>query len=747
MGVCQELEKFMAFSPFLILENSVIYYHVVFTDICWEEKARLEMDGSFTGNILGIGYYLIYQFLAIGVAYRLLAGEKKPTRILLGSVFGSVCMMWLPAIFSLGLGFGKDSHLLAVTAMVLLSVGILQWQKKTDGSRKTAREEESWKEHAYLLLVIPLMILFTYLLSTHTIPCVEDGSFHTGQSTYGDMNMHFSFITSIARQGTFPPEYSLLPGTKLSYPFLCDTISSSLLLFGGSLRAAYIFPMLIAALQLMTGVLMLGRGILNSRRKAMLAWAFFFFNGGFGVLYFLKGVTKDATVFTQIFTEFYKTPTNLVDKNIRWVNIVVDMILPQRATLFGWAVLIPVIFLLYRGIQLEKRSYFVGVGVLAGSLPMIHTHSFLALGCICAMWLIYSLRTEVNPAWKMKESKIELLVLFFFFLVMCSLDFLRRRQELSANLYMGLGMAVVAAVTVICLVLVFRGWKKKGKDSLIVNWGILLGIVVVLALPQLIFWTFSQAQGDQFLRGHFNWGNISDTYLMFYLKNMGIVWVLGIVSLIFTRSRNYFIVVPAFFIWTLLELMLFQPNEYDNNKLLYIAYLFLCMFVADYVIEICQKIKGRIFPALLVTILLFISSISALLTMGREIVSDYELYSADEVRMCRYIEKNTQPEDVILTDTRHNNGVVSLTGRNIVCGSSSFLYYHGVDYAAREQDVAAMYGNPGDMTLYDKYDVDYVYICNSERYNYSITSEDAFLENFQLVHQEGSVNLYKRTDK
>ena len=248
------------------------------------------------------------------------------------------------------------------------------------------------------------------------------------------------------------------------------------------------------------------------------------------------------------------------------------------------------------------------------------------------------------------------------------------------------------------------------------------------------------------MRGHFNWANISDTYLMFYLKNMGIVWVLGIVSLIFTRSRNYFMVVPAFFIWTLVELMLFQPNEYDNNKLLYIAYLFLCMFVADYVIEICHKIKGRIFPILLVTVLIFISSISAVLTMGREIVSDYELYSSDEVRMCRFIEENTQPKDVILTDTRHNNGVVSLTGRNIVCGSSSFLYYHGVDYAAREQDVAAMYGNPGDMTLFDKYDVAYVYICDSERYNYNITSEDAFLENFELIHQEGRVNLYKRME-
>lgn len=702
------------------------------------------MDGSFIGNIAGIGYYLVYQILGIAVAGGILKEEKKPARILLGSVLGSVCLMWLPALCSLFLGFGKVSHLLAVIVMAMISLGIVFRCQKNQGREKNIQEKETWREHAYLLLVIPLMILFMYLLNTHTIPYAGDGSMHTGQSTNGDMNMHLSFITSIARQGTFPPEYSLLPGTKLSYPFLCDSISSSLLLLGGSLRTAYRFPMLVAALQLMTGVLMLGRVLLNSRRKAMLAWVFFFFNGGFGIFYFLKGVTKDSFIFTKMFTEFYQTPTNYLDKNIRWANIVVDMILPQRATLFGWAVLIPAIYLLYRGIQLQKLSYFVQTAILAGCLPMIHTHSFLALGCVCAMWLIYSMRTEVNPSWKNKESKIELWVLFFFFLAMCSLDFIRRQTEIPGELLLGLGLAVVAAVAIICVILVVRGWRKKGRDSLIVHWGILLGIVLILAVPQLVFWTFSQAQGEQFLRGHFNWGNLSDTYLVFYLKNIGIVWVLGIVALLFTRSRNYFMVAPAFFIWSLVELLLFQPNEYDNNKLLYIAYLFLCMFVADYVIEICHKRTGKKGNVVLVSVLVFISSISAVLSMGREVVSDYQLYSSDEVKMCKFIEKYTRPEDVILTDTRYNNGVASLTGRNIVCGSPSFLYYHGVDYTAQEQAVEEMYKNPEDITLFDQYHVEYIYISDSERYNYGITSEEGFLEYFELFHQEGNISLYFR---
>ena len=55
-----------------------------------------------------------------------------------------------------------------------------------------------------------------------------------------------------------------------------------------------------------------------------------------------------------------------------------------------------------------------------------------------------------------------------------------------------------------------------------------------------------------------------------------------------------------------------------------------------------------------------------------------------------------------------------------------------------------MYANPGNMDLFDKYGVEYVYVGNSERQRYALVSEDAFLENFAVVHRAGQVNLYQR---
>lgn len=555
------------------------------------------MDGNLIGNLIGTGYFLGYQIIGLLLSFFIWKRENYIVRILLGSVFGSLLLQWMPALFSFGMGFNRNSHIAALICTVILAGGIcfFVW-KKMEMPKETA-EKKTWRalfrEHGYMFPILPVFIFFLILLSTHTIPYAEDGSIHTGQATNGDMNMHLAFISSIAKQGVFPPEYSLLPGVKLSYPFLCDTISSSVYLFGSSLRLAYNLPVIFAILQVMAGVMLLAKEVLKSSGKAMIAWIFFFFNGGLGIYYFLRGVSKDATVFTRIFTEFYQTPTNFVDGNIRWTNIIVDMLLPQRATLFGWAVLIPALYVLYRAISLKKRSYFIVTAIMAGCLPMIHTHSFLAMGLVCAMWLIYSMRTELNAGWKTKESHIELWVLFCFFLLMCSLDVVRRVVKVPENVYLGIGLAGILAVGIICIIFVVRGYRNQNSRHMVMNWGILLGIVLLLAVPQLITWTFKQAQGEQFVGGFFNWANLNDTYLGFYAKNIGIVWILSIVALIFTRSRNYFIVSPSFFIWFVAELIVFQPNVYDNNKILYIGYLFLCLLTADYLVEIVVKFSKR----------------------------------------------------------------------------------------------------------------------------------------------------------
>ena len=762
-------------------------------------------DGNgVTGAVLAVGYYALFLGSGMYIGRKLLCKERYSIvmQYLVGSVAGVLALQWFPLLFAFVFDFSMTAHVLALLLQVVLCV-LVGWRchcSESSLQQHPYRKVNEWKrlfrENPVWILMAVTFAFFCYCLYTHTIVGNADGSMHTGQSTYGDMNMHFSFITSIANQQTFPPEYSLLPGHKLSYPFLCDSVSSSLYLMGASLRLAYVLPMLGAILQVFMGFYCLIKYWLGRSATALIAWILFFWNGGLGFVYF-----DNAEKIHKIFAEFYMTPTNYLDKNLRWVQVMVDMLIPQRATLFGWAILFPLLAFLFRAIAERKKKVFVMAGVAAGALPMIHTHSFLALGMICAVWLLLDLTDnslfvtgKAAYGWKAASAsrgssrrngkvtssgrrsanvsastgnrrgsssadatvsdswiRYALYIGLAFFSVM---QMINRSNEFADK--HGLAIMIIG----VALFVLFLGYKlvrylqNRSWKRLAFTWGIFLIVVLIFALPQLFMWTFSQASGDNFVRSHFNWSNNGDQYIVFYRKNLGLPFVLLLLSSFVVSARNLKIGAPYLLIWFVAELAAFQPNDYDNNKLLFVGAVFICGIAADALVQIYERYGavywcsaiGKAGVVLLGACLLFVSAISGFLTMGREWVSDYELYTASAVKACRYIEDETTPWDVILTSTAHNSPVPALTGRSIVCGSSSFLYYHGLNYQQNEQDVETMYTSPASAKeLFRKYDVNYIYLSNQEYGTYNVDVNGLY-EVADVVWQKDDVSVWKVKD-
>ena len=690
------------------------------------------MYGSVGGNLMAVVYFLLFQFCGIVLGDVLLKTEKRAVRLLAGSVLGSVLLQWVPVLFAFALDFTVIGHLLALAVTVF---GCLFVLRRNGGGLKAAGEEISVS-----YAVVPVLVYCVFAWLVYSGFELKNDAVYSSQATYGDMAMHLGFITSIAGQQTFPPEYSILPGTRLSYPFLSDSISSSLYLWGCDIRLAYMLPMFFAGAQLMFGAWTLFGVWLKDKSKVLLAWVLFFLNGGFGFVYFLTGDAGLKENFERLFTWFYQTPTNLTEENIRWVNMIVDMMLPQRATLFGYAVLFTALVLLYRGVWQGEKRLFNWVGLLGGALPMIHTHSFLALVLVSGGWLVMWLARECKVDCHRLIRTLPLAVVLFMQLLQLFLQAMGLR-ETDLLLWLLLVFAVVFASALVLLLMEYSA--RFGFRELAATWGSYLVVAAVLALPQLFIWTFGQATGDGFLRGYFNWANIDDYYIWFYVKNLGVMSLVFLPAYFLCGRKHIAAAFPVVVIFLIAELAVFQPNVYDNNKLLYVAYLLMCPVAAELMVNVYRKMSCGIFKRGLAGAVVLLCVVSGVLTIGREIVAEYRLIDAAQLKLGQYVMEHTEPDDKILTDTRHNNVIAALTGRNIQCGSGSYVYFHGLDYWEQEAAIRVMYEEPAvypDVFAY--YDIDYVLVSAYEYSNYNV-DEAAIAAMFPCVYDADGIRLYE----
>ena len=471
------------------------------------------------------------------------------------------------------------------------------------------------------------------------------------------------------------------------------------MLLGFSLRAAILFPSILMTALIFSGYAILADRMADSKKAAMIAALFFFLNGGLGFLYLVDmqgeilGSSQDNELqavrglwerIQAVLDGWYQTPANhreFSTYNLRWSNVIVDMIVPQRTTMGGWCMVIPCLYLLYDALRPEtpwgmaladngngptavwhRRNVplrqTILLGVWAGMLPMVNTHCFLALGLCSAGWMIWDL-------------------------VHCR--------------------------------------HQRGKALLF--WAVYGGLAVILAAPQLFTWTFNQAVGNSgFLKFHFNWvnhnayGELRDGYLWFYIKNIGLPFILILLALLEKNEKRRFIASGAFVIFLAAEFIQFQPNEYDNNKLFYVWYMLCAVIAADYGLELLDKLKGMRARPVVAAACAILCFSTGVLAVARECRSDYEVFSKWDVEAAEFIEENTAQHAMFMTGSQHRNPVSSLAGRNIVCGPDLWLYFHGYDNSQRHADVNAFYADPfGNLSVLEKYGVDYILLTDWER--------------------------------
>jgi len=621
--------------------------------------------------------YLIY-FIIIGqlIANRVFNKEAIYYKIWAGGIIGILATAWTVIPFAFILGFNTINHLLAVVLTLLLYLLYAQKSHKP----KAFEFSELKSLIVPLGMIVPMTMIIGTLFYTHILLPGSTQELLGGQSTFGDLAMHLSMTNSIATQQTFPPDYNIFAGSKLSYPFLVNSLSSTFYLLGASLRDALLIPSIIITFYLVFGFYFLVYYLLARHMASYIASLLFFFNGGFGFIYFLDGLRNNPSNFTRMFEEWYHTPTNYNEHFIRWSNVICDMLVPQRTTLIGWAIVFFLFWLALRAIENKKNLYFLVLGIMTGLMPMIHTHSFLAFGVIAFVWFVIEL---------IKETK--------------------RIEYIKKWLYFGIPVAI-------------------------------------LALPQLMFWTFSQATGDGFTRFHFNWANEGDIWLWFYIKNIGIVFILALPAFLSVSKRLQKIYIAPLVLFLIADFIVFQPNLYDNNKLFYMWYLFTVIIVVAFLLQIHSLLKPLKARYLLLAFVIFAGTFSGLLTYGREFNSKTYLFSPAQQKAASFVNKNLPKDALFLTATNHLNTIAALTGRDIYCGSAIYIFFHGLDFHGREKEIKQMYTNKHQFAkLTREKKIDYVYLSVYERKKYGVSAN--YFKAYPKIYDADGITIFAVSHK
>ena len=326
----------------------------------------------------GYFYFFLYFLFGILIAQRAFYDLPGILKIWLGGLIGLLGMMWLVIPLAFFTGFTVFTHMMALIIMGGFSIIWFFFFPKSKS--QTARASDF--DLRAFWLVLPFSLYFIYLFYTHYLLPGQDG-LYCGGNAYGDLPFHLNIITSLKEQQLFPPQYSIFPGVRMGYPFLVDSFTSSLYLLGMSLRNSLLFSSISMAILLLLSFVVFSQEVLKNWKSTIIATLLFFINGGLGFFYYFPNNLSN------ILHETVNSPTHLFDQNIIWSNVICDLLIPQRTTLGGWAFLLLAFWSLYRAINTSQKKYFFLSGLIAGLLPMIHTHSFLSFVIIALVWFIY----------------------------------------------------------------------------------------------------------------------------------------------------------------------------------------------------------------------------------------------------------------------------------------------------------------------------------------------------------------------
>jgi hypothetical protein len=246
------------------------------------------------------------------------------------------------------------------------------------------------------------LALFAWLLHTHYLLPRADG-LHSAGVTWGDLPIHLALAARFRAGPGFAAalEHPLFLHGPLSYPFVPDHSVAVLEALGLSLRQAFIAGSWLALATLVLvihGCAQAWSGH-DDARVSTLTLVTYLLAGGFGASYLIGPLASGVPLHELLATT---NATYFMDDTVLKANHIGNLFIAARTAAYGMPIAGAALVLLAQQVDAERldRHALALSGSLVGSLPLVHSHSFLvASGCAFCYAVLDRRLLRQSPWW------------------------------------------------------------------------------------------------------------------------------------------------------------------------------------------------------------------------------------------------------------------------------------------------------------------------------------------------------------
>ncbi len=697
--------------------------------------------------LLALIIILLVAFSGLVLTYFFAEDETFLWRVSAGNIAGSTIFGLVGLLVSCAFGLTTATALLSLV-ITLAPLGLLakkdlrgrlliDWTKAK--TNLNGANFSKFLSFAYYALFFILFIFFFDRAMFQT----SEGIFTGASQNLGDLPFHLGAIFSFTDGVNFPPQNPSYAGTTFSYPFVTDLLTAMLMKFGIGAETAMLAQNVSWAFALLVIFEKLTAKLTGNRLAGKIAPAILFFSGGLGFVL----LYKEFGLQDKSFWDFlWNLPSDYTIRQatLRWGNSLCVLFITQRSLLFGMPLTLIIlnrlwgIFASAKSIikiespQTDSKIFSIFhfpfsiflLGLLAGTLPLVHLHSLIVLFVVTAF--LFVLKPESWREWII--FGIGVCIIAVPELVWSIHDSASRTGEFFGWHF---------------------GWDKGDDENFFVFWIKNTGIFLPILLAGIVLRGMKD-EGKGMSDGKNGEEKIKTAKVAADSKS-ATVSNTKIVSAtaddssashssLITHHSSLFFYLPFLFCFVCANVYRFAPWQWDNIKILIYWFAASIPFAAFALAWAWRKNivwKTAAFGCL--TVLVLAGAIDVWRTVSKQV--NYNIFDADGVKIAGQIIKKTEPDAIFLNAATYNSPVV-LTGRLSLMRYTGHLSSYGIDYQPRLDDVQRIYqGDASADLLLKKYDIGYVLISPEEIG--SLSANEAYFSKFPVAAESGQYRLYK----